>query len=153
LGLEIVERNKAEVHFFYFTDEDISEASEPDPKVSCARIGCVIHRLQMQWGVIRDVDGRASGFVSARGWTVSKRSDGRGMGTAKATDPECFAGRAATQDRHAFSNERDPLLAANRVSLAIFAEGRISAALDRLQHLPQIPERWHLGYYLGASAR
>ncbi len=27
LGLEIVERNNAELHFFYFTDEDISEAS------------------------------------------------------------------------------------------------------------------------------
>lgn len=23
---------------------------EPDPKVFCARKGCVIHRLQMQWG-------------------------------------------------------------------------------------------------------
>jgi hypothetical protein len=57
------------------------------------------------------------------------------MGTVEATDPGCFAGRASTQDGHAFGDERDPLFTANRMSLAVFASGRISAALDGLQHL------------------
>jgi transposase len=74
------------------------------------------------------------------------------MGTVEAADPGCFTGRAATQDGHALGDERDPLFAADRMSLAVFASGRISATLDRLQHLSEIPEGRHLGYHLGASA-
>jgi len=75
------------------------------------------------------------------------------MGTVEAADPGCFAGRAATQDGYAFGNERDPLFAANRMSVAVFAEGRISSEIDGLQHFPQIPEGWHLASHLGSSAR
>lgn len=74
------------------------------------------------------------------------------MGTVEAADPGCFTRRAAAQDGHALCDERDPLFAADRVSLAVFASGRISAALDRLQHLSQIPEGRRLGCHLGASA-
>lgn len=58
----------------------------------------------------------------------------------------------AAQDGDALGDECDALFAANRMSLAILASRRISATVDGLQHLSEIPEGRRLGCHLGASA-
>ena len=71
------------------------------------------------------------------------------MGAAEAIDSRSLAWRAATQDRYAGSDERDLLSASHRLPLALPAARRISAALDGLQYLPQVPEGRRVGGHLG----
>jgi hypothetical protein len=61
------------------------------------------------------------------------------MGAAEAADPRGFAGRATAQDRHASGDERYSIFAAHRLRLALSAPRQLSAALDGLQHLSQVP--------------
>ena len=63
--------------------------------------------------------------------------------------PAAKSGRTSAQDRHARGDERDLLSAADRLSLALSAPRTLSAALDGLQHLPQVPARGSLGGDLG----
>ena len=54
------------------------------------------------------------------GWAeFSERFDGRGVGAAGAGDPAGETGRASAQDRHAGGDERHPLPAADRLSVAL----------------------------------
>jgi len=74
------------------------------------------------------------------------------MGAAEAFDSRSLAWRAATQDRYAGGDERDLLPASHGLPLALPAARRISAALDGLQHLPQVPEGRRVGGHLGRAA-
>jgi hypothetical protein len=53
--------------------------------------------------------------------------------------PRGVAGWATAQDRHARGDERHLLFAAHWVALALSAPRQLSAPLDRLQHLLQVP--------------
>ena len=74
------------------------------------------------------------------------------MEAAEAIDSRSLAWRAATQDRYAGSDERNLLSASHRLPLALPAARRISAALDGLQYLPQVPEGRRVGGHLGRAA-
>jgi len=67
------------------------------------------------------------------------------MGAAGPADPAGLARRTTAQDRHAGGNERHSLAVAHRLSVALPAARGISAPLDGLQHLPQIPARGNMG--------
>jgi DNA-binding transcriptional LysR family regulator len=49
----------------------------PDPKVSCTRLSCVIHRFRDNGGVIRHGDGCPSGDLHTAGGVFAKPHDGR----------------------------------------------------------------------------
>src|SRR6266853_5835471 len=66
--------------------------------------------------------------------------------------PQGVTGRATAQDGHAGGDERHSLPAAHRLSVALSAARRLSAPLDGLQHLPQVPARGNLGGDLGRVA-
>ena len=72
------------------------------------------------------------------------------MSAAGAADPAAPA-RRATVHRHASGGERHSVFAADRLPLALSAERQLSAALDRLHYLSQVPARWSLGGDLGPS--
>ena len=63
------------------------------------------------------------------------------MGAPGASDPAGRSGRASAQDRHARGDERDLLSASDRLSVALSAARTLPAALNGLQHLPQVPGR------------
>jgi hypothetical protein len=86
-----------------------------------------------------DVDGGAAPDLPAGGRRLSERSAGCGVGATGTADPTGPARRATAQDRHAGSDERHSLSAADRVPLALSAARRLSAALEGLQHLSQVP--------------
>src|SRR5262249_49841075 len=97
-----------------------------------------------------DVDGGAPSNLSTRGRRVSERSAGRGVGAAGAADPAGAAPRTTAPDRHAARRRtaqdrtasggaRYPLSAAHRLPLALPAARELSAALNGLQHLSQVP--------------
>ena len=73
------------------------------------------------------------------------------MGSAWATHPGRNPWWSASQDRHALCDERDPLSPADRLPLALLAAGRLSTALDGVQHLPQVPGRQNVGLDLGSA--
>src|SRR3954470_24317920 len=60
--------------------------------------------------------------------------------------------RATAQDRYAGGDERHSLPAAHRLPVALLATRWPSAALDGLQHLPQVPAGRRLGGNLGRAA-
>jgi hypothetical protein len=64
------------------------------------------------------------------------------VGAAGAADPQSITGRATAQDRHVSGDERHSLSAAHRLPVALSAARELSAALDGLQHLPQVPAWW-----------
>src|SRR5215831_6712441 len=66
--------------------------------------------------------------------------------------PEASPGRATAQDRHAGGDQRHPVSAAHRLSLALLAARQLSATLDGLQYLSQVSARWRLGSDLGRAA-
>jgi transposase len=74
------------------------------------------------------------------------------MGAAETIDPRSLARRAAPQNRYAGGDERNLLSASHWLPLALPAARRISAALDGLQHLPQVPEGRRVGGHLGRAA-
>src|ERR1700731_351781 len=74
------------------------------------------------------------------------------MGAAETIDSRSLARRAATQDRYAGGDERDLLFASYRLPLALSAARRISATLDGLQYLPQVPQGRRVGGHLGRTA-
>ena len=99
-------------------------------------------------------------------WTDADRSRYRQAGNglpSDLSDPEWDrlapsdsggeAGRTAAPDRHALGDERDLLSPANRLPVAVFAARGLSAALDRLQHLPRLPAGRSVGGDLGGAAR
>src|SRR5215472_13302180 len=79
------------------------------------------------------------GFTGARATGIRAICRGCGVGAAGAADP---AGAATTaQDRHAGGDERHPVSAAHRLSLALLAARQLSATLDGLQYLLQVSAR------------
>src|SRR5712671_3182637 len=88
-----------------------------------------------------DVDGGAPSDLSAGGQRLSERSEGCGVGATGTADPRGVAGWATAQDRHARGDERHLLLAAHWLPLALSAPRQLSAPLDRLQQLSQVPTR------------
>src|SRR4030081_2086414 len=60
---------------------------------------------------------------------------------------------APGQDRHAGGDERHFVPAAHRLPVALPAARGLSAALDGLQHLSQVPTRGDMGGDLGRGAR
>src|SRR5271155_5222338 len=100
-----------------------------------------------------NVDGGAPPDLSAGGGRVSERSAGCRVGAAGAADPWSNTRRATAQDGHAGSDERHSLPAAHRLPVALPAPRQLSATLDGLQHLPQVPARGDRGRYLGRAPR
>src|SRR5271168_3959324 len=99
-----------------------------------------------------NVDGGAPPDLSAGGGRISERSAGCRVGAAGAADPWSNTRRATAQDGHAGSDERHSLPAAHRLPVALPAPRQLSATLDGLQHLPQVPARGDLGSDLGRAA-
>ena len=97
-------------------------------------------------------DGGAPPDLSARGERISERSARCRVGAAGAADPQRVTGRATAQDGHSGGDERHSLPAAHRLSVALPAARPVSAPLDGLQHLPQVPTRGDLGGDLGRAA-
>jgi len=60
------------------------------------------------------------------------------VGALGVSDPAGRSGRASAQDRHARGDERDLLSASDRLSVALSAARTLPAALNGLQHLPQV---------------
>src|SRR6202140_3713161 len=100
-----------------------------------------------------NVDRGAPRDLPARRQGVSERSEGCGMAAAGAADPAGVARRATAQDRHAGGDERHFVPAAHRLPVALPAARGLSAALDGLQHLSQVPTRGNMGGDLGRGAR
>ena len=71
------------------------------------------------------------------------------MGATGAADPGGQDPRTTAPDGHARGDERDLLSVADRLPLALSAARSVSAALDRLQHFPQVPARRRVGADLG----
>src|ERR1051326_2993586 len=86
-----------------------------------------------------DVDGGAPSDLSARGRELPERSQRCGVGAGGTTDPRGIAGRPTTQDRHASGDKCHSLSAAHRLPLALSPARQLSATLDGLQHLLQVP--------------
>src|ERR1700730_3080378 len=76
-----------------------------------------------------------------------------GVGAAGTNDPAGAERRTTAQYRHAGGDERHPVPAAHRLPLALPAARGLSAALDGLQHLSQVPTRGDMGGDLGRGAR
>jgi Transposase DDE domain len=98
----------------------------------------------------------AGGESLVRGGRSSKdtraRSAGCGVDAAGAADPWSDTRRPTAQDGHAGGDERHSLPAAHRLPVALPTARRLSAPLDSLQHLPQVPARGDLGGDLGRTA-
>src|SRR5260370_40208472 len=99
-----------------------------------------------------NVDGGAPPDLSAGGGRISERSAGCRVDAAGAADPQGVTGRATAQDGHAGGDERHSLPAAHRLSVALPAAPRLSAPVDDLQPLPQVPARGNLGGDLRRAA-
>src|ERR1700730_19236755 len=91
-----------------------------------------------------NVDRGAPRDLPARRQGVSERSEGCGMAAAVDADPAGVARRATAQDRHAGGDERYFIPAAHRLPVALPARG-LSAPLDGLQHLSEVPARRDMG--------
>jgi transposase len=79
-----------------------------------------------------DVDRDAPSDLPARGQRVSERSAGCGVDAAGTADPARAPWRTTAQDRHAGGDERHPVSAAHRLSLALLAARQLSATFDGL---------------------
>src|SRR5215831_14618623 len=101
-------------------EASIAAALEHDPKVRECRSewhGSPAMRIAVMAN--SDVDSDAPSDLPARGQRVSERSAGCGMGAAGAADPAGAPWRTTAQDRHAGGDERHPVSAAHRLSLAL----------------------------------
>jgi hypothetical protein len=114
---------------------------ELDPKVGGMTVdGMIWPATGLTVMANSDVDGGGPSDLSAGGRWVSERSPRCGVGATGTVDPTGPTRRATAQDQHAGGGKRHPVSAAHRLPpLALPAARQLSATLDGLQHLSQIP--------------